>query len=137
RVAFREPALEDEVPPFAVSALPQPIQERIPPAGGWRIRRQEADPVDLARRLRRGGKRHREQTQGGCDDEPDGAVPHGRLLASVSCRPTSCLMNEAERPASPAAGSRSDVGAKAGSGQVQALYRYPVLLSVILFTPGR
>jgi hypothetical protein len=59
-VAFREPALEDEVPPFAIPALPQPVQERLPQAGGWGIRRQNADPVDLARRRCRGGKRHRE-----------------------------------------------------------------------------
>ena len=53
--AFREPALEDEVPPFAIPAFPQPVQERLPQVGGEGIRRQEADPVDLARRLRRSG----------------------------------------------------------------------------------
>ena len=31
RFAFREPALEDEVPPFDLPALPQPRQERLPP----------------------------------------------------------------------------------------------------------
>ena len=54
RVAFREPALEDEVLPFDIPALTQPVQERIPHGGGWGIRPQEADPVDLARRLRCG-----------------------------------------------------------------------------------
>jgi hypothetical protein len=58
-VAFREPALEDEVPPFAIPALPQPVQERLPPMGGWGSRRQEADPVDRARRLPR--QTHRAQ----------------------------------------------------------------------------
>src|SRR5439155_8888986 len=95
-VAFREPTLEDEVLSFAIPALTQPVQERIPPAGEWGIRRQEADPVDLARRLRRSGERRYEQTQEECDDGPDGAVPHGRPLASASCRPASFPMNEAE-----------------------------------------
>src|SRR5262249_50546139 len=43
----------------------------------------------------------------------------------------------AQRHASPAAGSQSEVRAAAGGGQVQAIYRYRVLLSVILYTPGR
>jgi hypothetical protein len=30
-MAFREPALEDEVPPFAIPALPQPVQEQTWP----------------------------------------------------------------------------------------------------------
>ena len=56
RVAFREPALEDEVPSFAISTLPQSVQERLPQVGGWGNRRQVADPVDLARRLCLGGE---------------------------------------------------------------------------------
>src|SRR5262249_51976742 len=40
------------------------------------------DPGDGPWPLRCGGKRHREQTQAKCDDSPDGAVPHCRLLAS-------------------------------------------------------
>ena len=71
------------------------LMPKIPQVGGWGSRRQVADAVDLARRLRRGGKRHREQTQEECDDGPDGAVPHGRLLASASCRPSSFPMNAA------------------------------------------
>src|SRR5262249_16926090 len=71
---------EDEVPPFAIPPLTQPVQERIPPVGGWGIRPQVADPVDLTRRLRRSGKRHRE-TQSEGDDDPDGAVPHGASLS--------------------------------------------------------
>src|SRR4029453_17600590 len=96
-LTWREPAFEGEVPPFAIPALMQPVQERIPPVGGWGIRPQVADPVDLVRRLRRGGKRHREQTQKERDDKPNGAVPHGGLLASPSCRPSSFPMNEAEQ----------------------------------------
>jgi hypothetical protein len=34
RVAFRKPALEDQVLPFAIPALLQSVQERIPHAGG-------------------------------------------------------------------------------------------------------
>ena len=64
RVAFREPALEDEVPPFAIPSLTQPVQERIPQVGGWGCRLHVADPLDLARRLRLGGERRHEQTQG-------------------------------------------------------------------------
>src|SRR5262249_53958188 len=86
--------LEDEVPPFAIPPLTQLVQERIPPVGGWGIRPQVADPVDLTRRLRRSGKRHRE-TQSEGDDNPDGAVPHGALLESALCRPS--LPIEAER----------------------------------------
>jgi hypothetical protein len=71
RVAFREPALEDEVPPFAIPSLPQPVQERIPPVGGWGIRPQVADPVNLARRLRLGGERCHEET------EREGEEEHG------------------------------------------------------------
>jgi hypothetical protein len=39
RIAFREPALEDEVLPLAIPALTQSVQERIPHAGGWGRRR--------------------------------------------------------------------------------------------------
>src|SRR5262249_61845058 len=88
RAALREPALEDELRPFAIPPLTQLVQERIPPVGGWGSRPQVADPVDLTRRLRRSGKRHRE-TQSEGDDNPDGAVPHGALLESALCRPSS------------------------------------------------
>src|SRR5262249_35255459 len=44
------------------------------------------DPRDGPSRLCRGRKRHREQTQGECDDAPGGTIPHGCLLESVLCR---------------------------------------------------
>jgi hypothetical protein len=56
-VAFREPALEDEVLPFVIPALPQPVQERLPSGGGWGSRVQKAEAVDLARLLRGGHER--------------------------------------------------------------------------------
>ena len=46
-----------------------------------------ADPLqrDFSPRLGFGGERRREQAQGKCHHEPNGAVPHGRLLTSVFC----------------------------------------------------
>src|SRR5262249_62416295 len=95
RVAFREPALEDEVLPFAIPTLPQPVQERIPSGGGWGSHVQKAEPVDFPRRLRLGSERRYEHTQDACDDEPDDSAPHGCLLMSTSCQPSS-IWNEAE-----------------------------------------
>ena len=69
-MAFREPALEDEVPPFVIPSLTQPFQERLPLVGGWGSRPQVADPVDLARRLRLGGKRCHEEGEGEGDEKP-------------------------------------------------------------------
>jgi len=72
RVAVREPALEDEVPPCALPALPQPVQERLPQRGGWGNRRQGAAPGALARWLRCSGEGGREKAEGEEHEERGG-----------------------------------------------------------------
>src|SRR5439155_4491096 len=90
-VAFREPTLEDEVPPFAIPALTQPVQERIPHVGEWRSRVQVADPVDLARRLRLSGERCHKDTEGENNNDPYGTAPHDRLLYQLTDLPATLM----------------------------------------------
>jgi hypothetical protein len=52
---------------------------------------EQTDPVHLCRLLCVDGERRREQAQGEHHDAPNGAVPHGRLLAWVSYRPASSI----------------------------------------------
>src|SRR5262249_55273388 len=57
---------------------------------GSGTKHQEPEPRDLARLLRVGGVRCREQAQNEHDDTSDGAVPHARLLTSAACQLASC-----------------------------------------------
>src|SRR5262249_31425057 len=91
----RVAALKGQILPFHPPKVAQRFRECLsgglrgrPRGEGWRLIREEADSGDLPRRLRRGGKQHREQTQDECDNTPDGAVPHDHLLTSASYRPS-------------------------------------------------
>jgi hypothetical protein len=81
RMACREPALEDEVALFAIPALPQPVQQRLPQVGRWGHRRQVANPVDFVRGLRFGYERCQEEGVG--DEEPKDTVLHRVVLQNV------------------------------------------------------
>src|SRR5207244_835022 len=73
---------------------------------------QDPDPRDGAPRLRFDCERRGKQAQGERDNEPNGVAPHHLLLALPVYPPCACHVNEAERRASGAADSRSDVGAE-------------------------
>src|SRR5712691_12372183 len=78
--------LDDEVLPLDVAKVAQTLLECLDTGiGGTGI--EPTDPVHFRQRLRVDGERRYEQAQDECHDEPDGTVPHGRLLASASCRP--------------------------------------------------
>ena len=86
RAAFREPALEDEVLPFAIPTLPQPVQERRPQVGGWENRRQVADPVDFARRLCSAARGAARRLRASIMMHPT-ALHHIIISSLASCRP--------------------------------------------------
>src|SRR5438093_10488772 len=97
---FREPLdlslcsaiLNSEVLALHTAKVVEPVPEGLEIAFGLRgvpAGPEHADTAHLPRRLRHGEERRREQTQGERDDASEGAAPHGRLLTSASCRPSS------------------------------------------------
>ena len=70
--AFAESAFYDDVLALHVPALSQPLLERLEEMrshsrGGWL---ENADPGDLPRRLRAGGRQRRQDCEGQRGDEP-------------------------------------------------------------------
>ena len=86
RVPFSRPLLDGDVPPLDIAEFPQALAEGIQPhrhgreclRGGG----QEADPVDLPRRLRPGGERRGEE--GECQRAHEDPSRYGVLRSSRS-----------------------------------------------------
>jgi hypothetical protein len=83
---FREAALEDNVSSLDVSQFAQPCDECLPPGVGGRglPDPKPADPVDLARLLRRGGEWRGEEAASYGAKEP--ASVHYSITWSARCK---------------------------------------------------
>jgi hypothetical protein len=91
---------------------------------------EDPDPMPERDQARHDGEEQRNITPALAHRHQD-ITPIGHVLSSLP------LTDDAERRASATPGSRSEARAEAGRRRLQADYRYSVLLSVILCTPGR
>ena len=87
RAALSVSLLDHNILSLDVAQLPQALREclKAPRVGRRRTRHQQPDLGDLPRRLCHSEKRRYEHAEDERDETPDSAVPHSRLLASVSC----------------------------------------------------
>src|SRR5262249_57636348 len=98
-VPFCIAVLQDEVLPLDVSQLTQALLQGFvaaPLPDLLRTPGENPNTRDFPLLLGFGGERHREQAQDERDDAPNGAVPHGRLLQSTSCRAAASHTPEAQ-----------------------------------------
>ena len=134
-VARTPPVLHDDVLALDIPKLAETLDESLATAGtGAWYEGEKPYPGDPPWQLRLGCERHQEESEG--DEAPDGAAPRGGLLPLASCMPAmtvhtadrrahdpllamrdtpllfvSSTAEEAERHASGAANSWSDIGA--------------------------
>jgi hypothetical protein len=87
--AIRKAPLDGEISPLNITEFVESFRKSFQRPRRKRTERKHPDPVDLPRLLCLSAIWRREQAQDERDDGPNSAVPHGRLLASVSCRSSS------------------------------------------------
>src|SRR5262249_39292986 len=89
------------IPPLNITDFVEFFRKSFQRSRRRRTERKHPDPVDLPRVLCLSAMWRREQAQDERDDGPNNAVPHGRLLASVSCRSSSAPVNAANARGEP------------------------------------
>src|SRR4029453_12127912 len=87
--AIRKAPLDGEIPPLNITEFVESFRKSFQRPRRRRTERKNPDLVDLPRLLCLRAMWRREQAQDERDDGPNSAVPHGRLLTSVSCRSSS------------------------------------------------
>jgi hypothetical protein len=68
RPAWRPSEFDGHILALDVATLPETLPKSIDPGCRWLARAEKSDPVDPARRLRLGGKRHGEEAQSAGDE---------------------------------------------------------------------
>jgi hypothetical protein len=90
-VPLRRAEHKDKILPLHITEFVERVPEDLEVGLRTGDRTEHPNTGDFPRLLRVGCERRRKEAEGESYDAPDGTPPHGHLLKSASCRPSSSI----------------------------------------------